>query len=112
MTRLENALEEEKIHIDEYKSVEQQVQDILKKLRPILPIKFEVKEIAVKIPSQFAGKATSALRAFGKLLKQEWQPDGSLVAVVEIPGGLEQDFYDKLNSITHGDNESKVIETR
>lgn len=112
VARIELALEEAKFHVDEYKPVQKQVQEILKKLRVILPIKFEVKEIAVKIPSEHAGKSYSAISNFGKTLKQEWQPDGSLVAVIEIPGGLEQDFYDKLNSITHGDNEVKLIKTR
>ena len=78
----------------------------------ILPIKFEMKEIAVKIPGEHAGKSHLVLNSFGKILKQEWQSDGSLLAVIEIPGGLEQDFYDKLNSITHGNNEVKLIKTR
>ncbi len=112
VARIELALEEAKFHVDEYKPVQKQVQEILKKLRVILPIKFEIKEIAVKIPSEHAGKSYTVISNFGKTLKQEWQPDGSLVAVIEIPGGLEQDFYDKLNSITHGDNEVKLIKTK
>lgn len=110
--RIELALEEAKVHIDEYKPADQQITDILKKLKVIIPIKFEMKEIAIKIPSQYTGKAYAILRNFGKLLKEEWQQDGSLVAVLELPGGLEEDFYDRLNSITHGDNETKVLKTK
>ncbi len=112
VTRIELALEEAKFHVDEYKSVQKQVQEILKKLRVILPIKFEMKEIVVKIPGDHASKSYTLLHNFGKILKEEWQQDGSYVAVLEIPGGLEQDFYDKLNSITHGDNEAKLIKTK
>jgi len=112
VTRIELAMEEAKIHVDEYMPVQKQVQEILKKIRVMLPIKFEVKEIAVRIPAEHAGKSYSMISNFGKVLKQEWQPDGSLVAVIEIPGGLEQDFYDKLNSITHGDNEVRLIKTK
>jgi len=110
--RIEAALEEAKIHVDEYKPVQKQVQEILKKIRTILPIKFEIKEIAIKIPGDYAGKSYSVINNFGKIIKQEWQSNGSFVAVIEIPGGLEQDFYDKINSITHGNVESKLIKTR
>ena len=108
-TRIEAAFDEAKIHVDEYKPAEQQVNDILKKLRVILPIKFETKEIEIRIPGSHTGKAYGVLKSFGKMLKEEWQQDGSFLAVIEIPGGLEEEFHDKLNSITHGDNETKVL---
>ncbi len=112
LTRLENAFEEAKVHVDEFRSVHEQVQDILKKLKPILPIKFEIKEIAVKIPAEFAPKAYSRVKGFGTILNDEWQKDGSWIVVVEIPGGLEQDFYDKLNGITRGNMETKVLKEK
>ncbi len=110
--RIENAMEEAKVHIDEYKPVQKQVEEILKKIRPILPIKFEIKEIAVKIPPDYAGKSYSTVKSFGKIIREDWQTDGSWVCVIEMPGGLEQDFYDAVNKICHGDIESKVLKTR
>ena len=92
--------------------MQEQLQDALKKLRVIMPIKFEVKEIVVKVPAQFAAKSYQVLNSFGTKLKEEWQNDGSLVTVLEIPGGLENDFYDKINSITHGDVETKVLKIK
>ena len=106
--RIEAALEDIKINIDEYKPAEQQVTDVLKKLKVILPIKFETKEIEVRIPGKYTGKAYGILKGFGRILKEEWQHDGSFFAVIEIPGGLEEEFHDKLNSITHGDAETNV----
>ena len=110
--RIQNALEEAKFHVDEFKSVQEQIQEALKKLRPILPIKFEIKEIAVKIPAEFAAKSYQILSAFGTKLREEWQNDGSLSVVLEMPGGLESDFYDKINSLTHGNVEAKVLKTK
>lgn len=110
--RIENAIEEAKVHIDEYTPVQKQVEDILKKIRPILPIKFEIKEIAVKIPPDYAAKSYSTVKNFGKIMKEDWQKDGSWVVVIEMPGGLEQDFYDDINKICHGNIESKVLKTR
>ena len=112
MTRLENAFEEAKIKVDEFKSAEDQVQDILSHLRKVLPIRFELKEISVKIPPEYAAKSYPMLKSMGRLLKDDWQSDGSLLAIVEIPGGLETDFYDKLNSFTHGKNEARVLKTK
>ena len=110
--RIENALEEAKFHADEFRSVHEQVQEALKRLRPILPIRFEVKEIAVKIPAEFAAKSYQILNSFGTRQREEWQSDGSLVAVLEMPGGLESDFYDKINSLTHGNVETKVLKIK
>ena len=34
--------------------------------------------------------------------KENWLNDGSLEVIVNVPAGIVIDFYDKLNSITHG----------
>jgi len=112
LQRLENAFEEAKVRIDDFADAESQVQDVLKKLRVILPIKFEIKEIAIKIPAEYAAKAYSLVKGFGHIIKDDWQSDGSWLVVIEIPGGMEQDFYDKINSFTHGNNESKVLKIK
>lgn len=110
--RIENALAEAKFHFDEFRNVQEQVQEALKALRPILPIKFEIKEIALKLPPEHAPKCYSTVKQFGTILREEWQTTGHWVAVVEIPGGLESDFYDKLNKICHGNVESKVLKIK
>ena len=110
--RIENAFEEAKFHVEEFKPVQEQVQEALKKIRPILPIKFEVKELAIKISPKFAPKCYSTIKMFGTILKEEWQSNGNWVGVVEIPGGMESDFYDKLNRIAHGNIESKILKVK
>lgn len=107
--RIENAFAEAKFHVDEFKSVQEQVQEALKKLRPILPIKFEIKEIALKIPPEYAPKCYAIVKSFGTILREEWQSNGYWISVVEMPGGMENDLYDKLNRICHGNLESKVL---
>lgn len=110
--RIENAFIEAKVHVDEFASVQEQVQEALKKLRPILPIKFEIKEIALKLPPEHAPKCYSTVKSFGTILREEWTSNGYWVAVIEMPGGLENDFYDKLNKICHGNLESKVLKVK
>jgi len=110
--RIESAMEEAKIHIDEFENTQKQMDEVIKKIRPILPIKFEVKEIAVKIPADFAAKSYNIINDFGKKVKEEWLNDGSLAVVIDMPGGLEEDFYEKINALCHGEVESKVLSTK
>jgi ribosome maturation protein SDO1 len=110
--RLSSAMDEAKVKIDEFMPVQQQMQEILKKIRPILPIKFEIKELAIHIPAAHAAQSYGIVHQFGKILKDEWQSDGSWVVDVEIPGGLEEDLYEKLNALCHGEVESKVLKVR
>jgi len=112
VNRIENALEEAKFHFDEFASVQKQLQEALKKLKPIIPIKFEVKEIAVKISPEYAGKAYSIVKNYGTILREEWQNNGYWVGVVEMPGGMESEFYEKINEICHGEVEAKVLKTK
>lgn len=112
LQRIENALAEAKFHLHEFEPVQRQVQEALKLLRPILPIKFEIKEISVKIPPEFAAKSYGIINSFGTKLREDWQNDGSLLVLLEIPGGLESDFYDKINALTHGNVEAKVQKVR
>ena len=110
--RVESAMEEAKVGINETKTAEEQVNNIVIKLRPILPIRFEVREIAIKIPAQYTGKAYGVLKGFGKILKEDWLNDGTLAVVIEIPAGAQDDLFDQLNGLTHGDIETEILNRR
>jgi len=112
VNRIENALEEVKFHVDEFTSVEEQLQEALKKLKPIIPIKFEIKEIEVKIGPEYAARSYSTVKKYGTILREEWQNNGYWIGIVEMPGGLEGEFYEKLNGICHGEVEAKVLKTK
>jgi ribosome maturation protein SDO1 len=107
--RIEIAMEEAKIHVDPFKSVDEQVTAVLKAIRTKIPIRFEKVKVAIKVPGDFTGKVYNIIPEFGTSKKEEWQQDGSWIAVVEIPGGMQENFYRKLNEITHGQVETKLI---
>lgn len=111
-SRIESAMEQAKVTIDPHKQAEQQIPKILKALQPIIPIKLVTKELQVTIPAQYAPKAYPIVKQYGKLLKENWQQDGSWQGVVEIPGGLEEDFYGKLNSLTQGNVQTTILKTK
>ncbi len=112
VTRIDAALTEAKVKIDDHKPAEEQLQGILRQITPILPIKFVKKEIQLTIPAQYAGKTYTAVKQLSKILRESWNSDGSWTGLVEIPGGLEQDLYDKLNGMTHGTLQAQVKETK
>ncbi|WP_406671284.1 ribosome assembly factor SBDS [Methanolobus sp. ZRKC4] len=107
--RIEKAMEEAKVHIDLFKGVDEQVNIVMKAIRPIIPIRFEEVDVAVKIPAEYAAKSYGDVSKFATLLKNEWQNDGSWVAVVRMPAGLQNDFYGLVNHLTKGDAESKLL---
>ena len=100
--RIRNAMEEAKVHIDEFKKAEDQVADIITQLRPILPISVESRIVAVHIPSAQAGKAYSALQSFGTITQEAWQNDGSWKGTLELPAGMVEELIDKVNGMTQG----------
>jgi len=112
LRRIEDALEKAKVHIDPSKSAQEQWENILKKIRPILPIKFEMREIAVKIPAHYSSRTYGVLKHKYEILKEEWRKDGMLYLLVSLPAGLQDTFYEDLNSLTKGEVETKLIERK
>lgn len=102
ITRIELAFDEAKIRIDELKRAEDQVQDIVKKLQPILPIRFEQKVLHIHLPALHAAKLHGLIASYGTLKKQEWLNDGSWSGEVEVPAGIALECIDMLNNKTHG----------
>ena len=98
-----------KVHIDPLKSVDQLVNITMKAIRPLIPIRFEEISIAVKIPPEYAPKAYGDISKIGSITKQEWQRDGSWIAVVRIPAGVQTDFYALINHLTKGEAQTKLL---
>ncbi len=107
--RIENAMDEARVKIDPFVSVNQQVQTALKAIKPLIPIRFEKVKIAVRLPGSVAGNAYSVIHPFGTIINEEWQQDGSWIAIIEISGGLQDKFNSKMAEISSGEAETKVI---
>jgi len=108
VTRILNAMDEAKVQIDMVKSANEQVEAVLSKIQPIIPIAFERMEVAIKVPVANAGRLGSHLRNLATVKKEEWGAE-YFYAVIEIPAGMQSEIYKKLNDLTGGKVESKVI---
>ncbi len=109
VSRIERAIDEAGVHIDPLKPAERQVEEVVNKLRPILPIKIAKARIELRIPAQYASRVYGYVKQL-RPIKAEWKDDGSLDAVIEIPAGMQTEVFDKLNSMTHGNVYSKLLQ--
>ncbi len=108
-TRIEQALEQIHYSTDPFKETEEQAKDIIKLLRPILPIKIEQIQVQVRIPPEYAAKAYGTVKGYGTIKREEWRADGSLFSIIEMPAGLYGPFLDKLGDLTKGNAEAKKL---
>jgi len=109
--RIERMMEEHKIHIDLTKSAQEQVKDVLNKLKVFMPISIEEKKIWIKLTAQDASRLYGILKE-NNLAGEKWLSDGSLEGTCTIPAGLVADFFDKVNKSANGFVDSKVIEEK
>lgn len=108
-TRVEVLLNEVKVSIDPFKDAEEQALEIIKALKAKVPIKISKVVLEVKVSPQHASKVYSLLPRYGEVLKGQWLADGSWKGEVEIPAGVQLELIDKLNKLTQGSVEVKVI---
>ena len=107
--RIENAIVEAKYSIDPVKSVERQVEEIIRKIRPLIPISFEKVKAAVKIPAVYVGKCYGQLSGLGTIENEEYQNDGSWVGIVKMSAASYSELENLLGSTTKGTAEIKII---
>jgi len=108
--RVMRAMEQSKVKIELEKTAEEQIESTIKTIQKILPIKFEKIRISITVGPKFGGKISHAIRSFGSIIKEEWKGDGSYLCVIETSAGMQQEVFDKINSITHGENEININE--
>jgi ribosome maturation protein SDO1 len=107
--RIQAAMDEAKFHVDPFKSVDVQVEEVLEKLRPLIPIRLEQVKLKLRVPGQAYPKVIGEVKASSRLISEEWTSDGSWSAVVEIPGGIQTDFLERLQARAKGQLESALV---
>ena len=107
--RIENALQDIRIQIDPFKEAEEQVKDVVDALRRVLPMSSENVQIAIKIPAEYTGKSYGLAKDYGEIKREEWQSDGSWVAVIELPAAMQVEMLEALGKATQGNVQSKIV---
>ena len=107
--RIDQALKDARISIEPQKNIDEQVKDVVEKLRSIIPLKSENLSLEIIIPAQFASQSYAVLKSVGSLKNEEWQNNGSLKAILEIPAAARPNVIDRLGSITKGSATVEVM---
>ena len=107
--RVEQAMKDARVSVDPQKSVDEQMQDIVEKLRSIIALKSENLQLEIIVPAQYASQSYAVLKSVGSLKNEEWLNNGSLKAILEIPAAARPNVIDKLGSITKGSASVEVI---
>ena len=108
--RIEQAMKDGRVSVDPQKNVDEQVKDIVDKLRSIIALKSENLQLEIVIPAQYASQSYAVLKSVGSLKKEDWQNNGSLKAILEIPAAARPNVIDRLGSITKGSASVEVIQ--
>ena len=107
--RIEQALDDGRVSIDPFKNIDEQVKEVVEKLRPIIPLKSENIILEISVPAQFVAQSYTVLKSTGTLKKEDWQTNGSLKAILEIPAAARPHVIDRLGSITKGTATVEVV---
>jgi len=105
--RIEQAIKQSGSKIDD-RNVDEQIPNIIKDIEKIIPIKIAMKKLEITVMPQYTGQIYNLIKTFKKD-KEDWLNDGSLRCIIQIPAGMQLEFYDKLNSMTHGSAITKEI---
>ncbi len=97
--RIKNALKQSNVNLKNI-PIENQIKDILLEIGKIIPIKIKTKKTKIIIPAMYSGKVYGIINQYKE--QENWLDDGSLEVIVSVPTGIIMNFYDKLNSLTHG----------
>lgn len=107
--RIEQAIRDARVSIDSQKPAAEQAKDVVDKLRSIIPLKSENLQLEITIPAQYASQSYAVLKSVGSLKGEQWQNNGSLKAILEIPAAARPSVIDRLGSITRGSASVEVV---
>ncbi|EQD61250.1 RNA-associated protein [mine drainage metagenome] len=107
--RIAQAMEDSKVHIDPFKSAEDQLNGVLKLLKAYNTHKNGKAKLAVKLTGDAYGKVYGDLSRSGYIIKEEWGNDGSWTGVIEVPAGMQGDIMSNLSRKAKGNIDIRIV---
>ncbi|MDO5854011.1 MAG: ribosome assembly factor SBDS [Thermoplasmata archaeon] len=107
--RIELALEEAKFHVDPFKPLDKEIEEAMKLLRPLIPIRFERSRIAIKLKGTDYGRCYDDITHYGIVDHEVWTPEGDWIGSMEIPAGTITELTEKLRHKTKGTASVKLM---
>ena len=107
--RVENALERARISVDPFKPIDEQIPGILKEVQRVIPIKVAVAVVSITATGHHAGRIRNAVGKLGKVIRESYTSDGSWTAEVEIPAGVQDVLISRINELSRGEADVKIV---
>lgn len=108
--RIENAMKEVNVHIDPFKPVSKQVDDVVDKIKGLIPLSFKKLTFSIMVRGDLYGKIYGYLKEIGRIESEEWLNDGRWQGIIKIPAGLQDELYERINNKTHGEAVIELID--
>lgn len=106
--RVENALEEAGFHVNWDSDTEEEFDDAIDLLRPIIPISLDEKTVAIRIPVDNAGQAYDRIQQVADVDEEEWGNE-YFTARLTLPAGVLSELMDELQDMTSGQTEMREV---
>ena len=106
--RVENALEEAGFDADAMADVEEQFDEAIEAIRPIIPVSLDEKTVAIKIPSDSGGKAYNMIQKKADVIEEQWGNE-YFYAKIRVPAGILTELMEEIQALTSGKSEVEDI---
>jgi len=101
ITRIELALDEMKVKVDPEIPTLRQVQDIVKRLPEIMPIKKIEQVGTLFVPHKFLGQAQGVIHKYGSVNRENYTNEGCSMEISFVPGDYDA-LMGELSKVTSG----------
>lgn len=109
-SRIENAMKEANVHIDPFKPVSKQMEEVLDEIKELIPLSFEKLTFRITLRGDQYGKVYGVLKDVGNIVEDKWLDDGRWQGKVKMPAGAQDEFFERVNDKTQGDAEIELLE--
>ncbi len=91
------------------KSVKEQVEELMKELKKVMPITFSKINALIEAPPRHIGHVYSIVKNNAKILKEDYTSDGKLIMKIEVSPGVYKEIESKLKNVSHGEIKIKEV---
>ncbi len=106
--RIENAMNEANIHIDPFKPVSLQMDEVVDSIRSLIPLSFKKLTVSIKVRGDLYGKLYGELKSLGTITSEDWLSDGRWHGTIKIPAGIKDELFERVNHLTKGQVEIEI----
>jgi ribosome maturation protein SDO1 len=107
VSRIENALDTLKVRVDPDAPVDKQVQEVLKRLPEVMPVRKSEMEAKITVPHKYLAQAQGAIKKHAQIKGETYNDVGAVFEVAFVPGAMDT-LMQEVEKLTLGEAEIEV----